>query len=1115
MSTHIDGSATARALRFITAALILSGLLLTIGAPQSVYADAINDAFQGCGVITFDSDAQGFRTASTFDNRTVNQGPFDAPHTSGSLYFRWEGTGGNPSGHLRADDLDGQWQEVWTPVFTDSNFSGVIGQQIQFDYKNDTGYNQYRLYIAIVGANGNQYYYYFNGQLGSVGSWSRVKVPMVASAWHTGFEAGENPSTPPDSPAPSDADFAAVLGNLNRFAISVEGISGPDTSRFDNFGRACDYGDLPESGTSFVTTGANAARHNIADEVRLGALIDSEPDGHPSIAADGDDSAFSDDEDSVASFPPLPTSPANYSVTVAVHNTSQDTATVYGWIDLNGNGILEPAEAATASVASNGTVSSVALTWTSVNASAQAALSTYARIRMTTFPLTDDGATPADERAQGLASDGEVEDYQILAPDFGDAPASYGAPAHAVLPSTQHAIGTPNIDGEPAPLHSIYADGDDNDNRDDENGVTLSVLPGRIVAEVAVIDFTGSDFGNLCGWLDGGNGGALDGAFQDGEGQCVDVSPSSCHVDNALRMECTFTWDVSALPASSTSYARFRLTTGPLTVADHGAGQAPDGEVEDYRIIDIQNLDASDAPGTAAAPVDVGGVLRRYEEAAHVLITPDLYLGTVAPDLDPVSRANAAADGDDTTGVDDEEGVSFTVGLGVSAQIIVTNGTGQEVYLYGFVDGQTSLNGIFGVNEGKEVKVPASGNNTACQEVSASPRRFVCTLSWTSGDLTGLNPGDITFARVRVAPLSTVRSATTLYLGGEVEDYRIEVPPQDTGDAPASYGDALHDIIPGAPHLGVQAPDAETQVLYSSGADGDDLNQTPDDEDGALRIGGKAGAGGWTNGTVASGNGGGVAVNIRGAAACLGAFVDFNRNGDFADPGEAVQLYDTNGVAISQPIAILAFPAYFDVPAGTFTGAASQLYGRYRVASPVNGNCFGSPAYTPTGSAPDGEVEDYLYSFSPAAVTVASFDAVQQDDAVLVTWETASELNNRGFNLYRGTSLAGPDRQLNATLIPSQSQGNPGGFIYTWEDRAELVPGTTYFYWVEDVDIYGVATRHGPVSVDFTAPTAVVLSGMKAAADRPAVVAWPWLLALMAVAMAAALVVWRRRNAAA
>ena len=112
---------------------------------------------------------------------------------------------------------------------------------------------------------------------------------------------------------------------------------------------------------------------------------------------------------------------------------------------------------------------------------------------------------------------------------------------------------------------------------------------------------------------------------------------------------------------------------------------------------------------------------------------------------------------------------------------------------------------------------------------------------------------------------------------------------------------------------------------------------------------------------------------------------------------------------------------------------------------------------------------------------------------------------------FGGTSAVGPDRQLNETLFPSQSQGNPGGFVYTWEDRAGLAPGTTYFYWVEDVDIYGVATMHGPVSVDYTVPTAVTLSGIQASpAAGPALPLAGALLALLAP-LAGALAVRRRR----
>ncbi len=146
---------------------------------------------------------------------------------------------------------------------------------------------------------------------------------------------------------------------------------------------------------------------------------------------------------------------------------------------------------------------------------------------------------------------------------------------------------------------------------------------------------------------------------------------------------------------------------------------------------------------------------------------------------------------------------------------------------------------------------------------------------------------------------------------------------------------------------------------------------------------------------------------------------------------------------------------------------------------------------------------------STLAVALADFSATQQSDAVLLTWETNSELNNRGFNLYRGTSAAGWDRQLNETLIPSQSQGNAGGFIYTWEDRTELVPGASYFYWVEDVNIYGAATRHGPVSVDYTVPTAVTVSEIQA--GPAATVRLPWLWVAVSAGIALGLSRLRRR----
>ena len=52
-----------------------------------------------------------------------------------------------------------------------------------------------------------------------------------------------------------------------------------------------------------------------------------------------------------------------------------------------------------------------------------------------------------------------------------------------------------------------------------------------------------------------------------------------------------------------------------------------------------------------------------------------------------------------------------------------------------------------------------------------------------------------------------------------------------------------------------------------------------------------------------------------------------------------------------------------------------------------------------------------------------------------VTWETATELDNVGFNLYRAKDIDGPWTLLNATLIPSQSPGSVFGATYTWLDE--------------------------------------------------------------------------------
>ena len=100
---------------------------------------------------------------------------------------------------------------------------------------------------------------------------------------------------------------------------------------------------------------------------------------------------------------------------------------------------------------------------------------------------------------------------------------------------------------------------------------------------------------------------------------------------------------------------------------------------------------------------------------------------------------------------------------------------------------------------------------------------------------------------------------------------------------------------------------------------------------------------------------------------------------------------------------------------------------------------------------------------SPTAVELASFSAEPQGRDVLVSWETASEIDNAGFNVYR--SDAGGERvRLNDWLIPSQNPGSTMGSSYQFVDRS-AEPDTAYQYWLEDIDMEGAAAMNGPLAV--------------------------------------------------
>jgi len=131
---------------------------------------------------------------------------------------------------------------------------------------------------------------------------------------------------------------------------------------------------------------------------------------------------------------------------------------------------------------------------------------------------------------------------------------------------------------------------------------------------------------------------------------------------------------------------------------------------------------------------------------------------------------------------------------------------------------------------------------------------------------------------------------------------------------------------------------------------------------------------------------------------------------------------------------------------------------------------------SPEGVEVPSIAEDCTIKFmSPLAVNLASFTAAEDAAGVTMRWETISEQHNRGFNVLRASSVEGPWRQLNPTLIPAAAPGSNEGHSYTWQDPT-IERGQTYYYMLEDVSIAGVTTRHEPLEVRVQVPNAVGLS---------------------------------------
>ena len=231
----------------------------------------------------------------------------------------------------------------------------------------------------------------------------------------------------------------------------------------------------------------------------------------------------------------------------------------------------------------------------------------------------------------------------------------------------------------------------------------------------------------------------------------------------------------------------------------------------------------------------------------------------------------------------------------------------------------------------------------------------------------------------------------------------------DGSDASGGYGAAQHVIMSG---IGIGAGlDGEATVQFSADADGDDTDGS-DDEDGITvsdLIGGN------TEYTI-------PAANISASAtsgATLHAWVDFDSSGTFS-AGE----YTSVPVAAGGPTGPLSWTGLTGV-----TATPGTTFARFRLTSDA---AIG--AGTPTGSASDGEVEDYpvtIIAQTPELTvtkSVTSTGPLQTDGTFDVAFRV-DVVNTGNVTLTSPTLVDDLEAEFADLFVPSSAATATGGVI--------------------------------------------------------------------------------------
>jgi len=638
------------------------------------------------------------------------------------------------------------------------------------------------------------------------------------------------------------------------------------------------------------------------------------------------------------------------------------------WIDFNNDGSFDPVseritDPAGTLLTGNGTPDTLVF---NIPSNATPTDLTYARFRFSSAG----GLLPT-----GPASDGEVEDHTVSIEDrydYGDAPAPYptlladNGARHLKVPGFY--LGYSNVDGEPDGQPAADASGDDNDfgssglNSDDEDGIAS--LPRLSAGQSASVDIIASQSGLLNAWIDFN----ADGDWND-TGEQVAVNVPLFAGTNSLQ----FSVPEDAVPGAT--FARLRFSSvGGLTPT----GDAPDGEVEDYRV-SISALSVEDLTGPLE-PVDLANQLvgdgvtisnvvytgaeiaaGRFTRGPQsvgfdtgILLSSGSVHNVIGPNSSDGITGNNGTPGDsalDTLSgfqtfdasvlefdfIPDSDVVVFryvfasdeynefvnssfndTFAFFVNGVNYATTGTGQPISINTINRGNPFGSGGSNSNLYRNNDLSDGGGSL---DTEMDGLTVILTLA------APVNPGATNHMKLAIADASDRALDSVVF----IETGSFQTAQVDFGDAPDSYGTLLtsdgarHAIVPGL-FLG-SSVDGEPDGLPGVNANGDDLSGS-DDENGVV----------FSTPLLP-----GEQATIQVTASDVGlldAWIDFDDDGEF-DSDEKLQ---------GDTIALMAGANQitFVVPEDAVAGST---YARFRFSRQGD--------LDPNGFAADGEVEDY------------------------------------------------------------------------------------------------------------------------------------------------------------